>query len=175
MVSSIEPRKGHAQVLAAFTKLWLAGHQECLVLVGRQGWMIDEVIQTINEHPELNTKLFWFPKLSDFDLTTLYQNSLAFIMASIIEGFGLGIVESAKFKKPLILRDIPVFREIAGSNAYYFEGDTGVELATSLLNWLELYKSNKHPTTTNFNPITWEESCNRLVTILAAAFQKPKL
>ena len=175
MVSSIEPRKGYAQVLSAFTNLWLAGHHECLVLVGRHGWMIDDVIQTIKEHPELNKKLFWFPKVSDFDLTTLYQNSLAFIMASIIEGFGLGVVESAKFKKPLILRDIPVFREIAGSNAYYFKGDNGSELATSLLNWLELYKLKKHPTTTDFNPITWEESCNRLVTILTEAFQKSKL
>ena len=59
-------------------------------------------------------------------------------MASEGEGFGLAIVEGARHGKPLILRDIPVFREIAGKHAFYFRGDTPEELAKALREWFSL-------------------------------------
>ena len=42
------------------------------------------------------------------------------MFSSEIEGFGLGIVEAARFGTPLLLRDNSVFREIASDYATYF-------------------------------------------------------
>ena len=39
------------------------------------------------------------------------------------EGFGLPLIEAAQYGLPIIARDIPVFREVAGENAYYFCGE----------------------------------------------------
>jgi hypothetical protein len=39
---------------------------------------------------------------------------------------------------PLLTRDIPVFREIAGEHAQYFTGSSGSALATAVQEWLRL-------------------------------------
>ena len=41
MVGTIEPRKGHAQTLGAFEWLWQSGHELNLIIVGKQGWMVE--------------------------------------------------------------------------------------------------------------------------------------
>lgn len=166
MVSTIEPRKSHSQVLEAFEKLWLDNSEYCLVLIGKQGWNIDELIDKISKHPLLNKKLFWLQGISDQALTKVYEMSTAFIMASFTEGFGLGIVESVKYNKPLILRDIPVFREIAENNAYYFNCLTGDELAIDLNYWIDLYDSDKEPKSDKLKTITWKESCDQLMDVI---------
>lgn len=52
----------------------------------------------------------------------VYEAASGVIMPSEAEGFGLAIIEGAHHGKPLILRDIPVSREIAGDHATYFSG-----------------------------------------------------
>lgn len=166
MVSTVEPRKGHAQVLEAFEGIWAKGCDYCLVIVGKQGWDVEELIKRINNHPQLNRKIFWLQGVNDQTLTEVYKKATAFIMASYAEGFGLGIVESAKYHKPLILRDIPVFREIAEDSAYYFDCDTGKDLAGKLVEWIQLYESGLAPSSVNLNTITWEESCTQLMDVI---------
>jgi glycosyltransferase involved in cell wall biosynthesis len=166
MVSTIEPRKGHAQVLEAFEKLWDNGSDYCLVFVGKQGWNVEKLIDKMSKHQQLNKKLFWLQGISDQALTKVYEMSSAFIMASFAEGFGLGIVESAKYNKPLILRDIPVFREIAEDNAFYFDCLTGDDLAADLNCWIDLYESGKEPKSDKLKTITWKESCDQLMDVI---------
>ena len=40
------------------------------------------------------------------------------------EGFGLPLIEAAQHKLPIFARDIPVFREVAGENAFFFQSNT---------------------------------------------------
>ena len=44
MVGTIEPRKGQAQTLKAFELLWRQGVDINLVIVGKQGWMMESLI-----------------------------------------------------------------------------------------------------------------------------------
>ncbi|MFN0630266.1 glycosyltransferase, partial [Bacillus anthracis] len=53
MVGTLEPRKGHAQVLDAFENLWKGGANLNLVIVGKVGWMVDLLVQRLCSHPEL--------------------------------------------------------------------------------------------------------------------------
>lgn len=94
------------------------------------------------------------------------ESITVFVMASFAEGFGLGIVESAKYNKPLVLRDIPVFREIAEDNAYYFDCLTGDELALKLNEWISLYESGRVPTSERLKTITWQQSCEQLMDVI---------
>lgn len=91
--------------------------------------------------PFYNKKLFWFNNgISDAELAKKYEESNAVIVASITEGFGLALVESAAYNKPIIARDLPAFREIAGENAFYFSGLAPSDLANKIKEWLVLYK-----------------------------------
>ncbi len=54
MVGTMEPRKGHAQTLAAFEELWREGKDYNLFIVGKQGWNVDSLCEKLRHHPQLN-------------------------------------------------------------------------------------------------------------------------
>src|SRR5690606_4369495 len=82
--------------------------------------------------------------------------------------FGLPLIEAAQHRLPIIARDIPVFREIAGDHAYYFSGENSDELASSIRAWLALYVEDHVPLSAGMPWITWKESAARLSSILLA-------
>ncbi len=84
-------------------------------------------------------------------------------MASEAEGFGLAVVEGARHKKPLILRDLPVFREIAGDSAFYFDGLRPDDLADAVTRWLALDAEGKAPSSDGVERLTWAESARQLI------------
>ena len=165
VVSTLEVRKCHEQVLNAFEILWEEGHDVILTFVGRKGWKVDDLLARIESHRYLNKKLFWLNNLSDEGLEKTYRDSIALINASIGEGFGLPLVEASFFGLPLILRDIPIFREVAGENAWYFATNDSEELATSVKSWLEAYSKGKIYPNTEINPISWQDTCNQIKNI----------
>ena len=166
MVSTIEPRKGYAQVFHAFERLWKKGVAVNLVVVGKAGWKMDDLIEEMSNHPEKDRHFFWLKGISDEYLEKVYSAATAVIMASEGEGFGLAVVEGARHGKPLILRDIPVFREIAGNSAFYFRGLRPEDLEKAILRWLELYKNGKAPSSEGVETLTWKESTQMLLNCL---------
>ena len=158
MVGTLEPRKGHAEVLGAFERLWAEGHDLPLVIVGRQGWMVEALVRRLVLHPEKNWRLFWLADVSDEYLERLYAAATCLIAASYAEGFGLPLIEAAQHGLPVIARDIPVFREVAGDHACYFSDD----LAATLTQWLLLHEAGQHPRTEAMLWRSWRESAARL-------------
>ena len=56
----------------------------------------------------------------DADLGVLYKNSVAFIFPSLPEGFGLTGLEAMSCGTLVLASEIPVFKEIYGPHALYF-------------------------------------------------------
>jgi glycosyltransferase involved in cell wall biosynthesis len=103
------------------------------------------------------------------ELNHLYQACDALIFASYAEGFGLAIVEAAQHGVPLILRDLPVFREVAGESAFYFHANEPVELAVAVKAWLELSNNGHAPSSKGVSCLTWEESTRMLLSSIGIA------
>lgn len=163
MVGTLEPRKAHAQALAAFELLWAQGNTVNLVIVGKNGWMVDALVKRLREHPQSAKRLFWLESASDTLLLQLYASSSALLAASEAEGFGLPLIEAAQHGLPVIARDLPVFKEIAGEHAFYFSGTSPEALAGSLREWLKLHAAGQHVPTSNRIPwLTWEQSTQSL-------------
>ncbi|HKV44986.1 MAG TPA: glycosyltransferase [bacterium] len=163
MVGTVEPRKGHAQVLDAMDILWAAGEDVSLVIVGKVGWMVEELVTRLRTHPQRGNRLFWFERASDGLLDRLYTHASALVMASGGEGFGLPLIEAAQHGLPIIARDIPVFREVAGNHAVYFAETSGEELAATLTAWLAAYREGDILDTTDMPHLTWTQSARQLV------------
>lgn len=172
-VSTIEPRKGQAQLLAAFEQRWAAGENDILVLVGKAGWQMETFINTLQQHPEQGQRLFWFAGVSDAVLEQLYGLATALVAASQAEGFGLPLIEAARHGLPLIVRNIPVFREIAGEHAFYFTGDTPEALARALEQWQHLYRHQAHPRPAGMVWHDWQGSTMQLKLRLFPAVTAP--
>lgn len=171
MVGTIEPRKAYLQTIEAFTQLWGDGLDANLVIVGKEGWQdlpedmrrnIPETVELLRNHPELNKRLFWLEGISDEYLEKVYATSTCLIAASYGEGFGLPLIEAAQHKVPIIARDIPVFREVAGEHAYYFSGNKPKDLVVTIQAWLMLFNKNQHPLSVKMPWLTWKESAAKL-------------
>src|SRR4029077_1577723 len=149
------PRKGHRQVVAAFEQLWREGIELDLVIVGKKGWMVDDLASMLHAHPEAGRHLFWVQDASDAMLDRVYARARLLVAASLGEGFGLPLVEAARHGLPIVARDLPVFREVAGEHAYYFSGTSADDLAGALKAWLDLHREARHPRSTGLPLLTW--------------------
>jgi glycosyltransferase involved in cell wall biosynthesis len=165
-VGTVEPRKGHAQALAAFEQLWSEGVEVELVIVGKQGWKVEKLVERMRDHPEAGKRLHWFARASDADLNALYGGCAALLAVSLDEGFGLPLIEAAKHGQPILARDIPVFHEIAGDHATYFSGTSGRDLADALRRWMRCQSAGTVPTTADMPWLTWEQSADRFTEVI---------
>ena len=166
MVGTLEPRKRHAQALAAVELLWQRGTEVNLVIVGHEGWMVTELAQSLRQHPELGQRLFWLERAGDRALDLLYKGSAALLAASCGEGFGLPLIEASQRGLPVIARNLPVFREVAGEHAFYFDGDSAADLANRLQDWLALHAQGAAPSSAGMPRLTWAQSTRELIDLI---------
>lgn len=165
MVGTIEPRKGHALVLEAFDRLWADGSDAVLVVVGRQGWLSDELAERMRTHPQAGTRLIWLPQASDEYLEQVYDSARALVAASEAEGFGLPLVEAARRGLPVIARDIPVFREVSSAFARYFDGDRVDSLVEALRHAMSTSRPVLAPQADAV--VSWQETTARIWEMLS--------
>jgi glycosyltransferase involved in cell wall biosynthesis len=163
MVGTIEPRKGHALALDAFDRFWSEGGDATLVIAGKQGWKVDALCARLRKHPESGKRLIWLDKATDAQLQQLYSNCSCLIAASEGEGFGLPLIEAARHDLPILARDIPVFREVAGEYAWYFDGSSPDNLRHALESWLVANRAGNVPRSGELRFLTWRESAAALL------------
>lgn len=176
MVGTIEPRKGYLQAIEAFSQLWQQGADINLVIVGREGWQglpatsrrdIPATIERLQNHPESGQRLHWLDGISDEYLEQVYAHSTCLLAASYGEGFGLPLIEAAQHRLPILARNIPVFQEVAGAHASYFEAATPAGLAQAVQLWLGQHATDHAPAplpqSAEMPWLTWNDSAAQLL------------
>ena len=164
-VGTLEPRKGQAQALDAFELLWAKGYSANLILIGKQGWQTEQLAQRIEQHPQLNQKLFWLNNASDEFLEQIYSVCSALLATSLGEGFGLPLLEARSHQVAIIARDLPVFREVLDNHGYYFSGQHGNDLAIVIEQYLHT-PAAKQVDQPPIPTLTWQGSAQQLLTRL---------
>lgn len=171
MVGTVEPRKGHGFVLEAMELFWKNGGEEKLVIVGKKGWLVDELAEKIESSPYYGDKLVWLQGISDEYLSEIYKCSDCLIAASEVEGFGLPLIEASMKDMPILARDIPVFREVAGDYAHYFSGEKPECLTLEVKKWLHLYSKGEHVSSSQMPCLKWNESAEEFKSTLLKLIQ----
>lgn len=163
MVGTIEPRKGQYYGLKAFEKLWEQGVDVNLVIVGKAGWDTKLLQAMFENHPEREKRLFWRQGISDSGLSAAYQEADALIMTSYLEGFGLPVVEAGRKNCPVILADLPVFREVGegAPKATYFDVGSADSLAKTIENYIENELGSRDKAADTRWP-NWEQSAQEV-------------
>lgn len=169
MVGTLEPRKGHADLLDAMELLWSSGRRTCLALVGAQGWKTNSLRERLEGHPEAGHRLFVLGKLSDEALCALYQSCAGVIVPSLAEGFGLPVVEALGRGKRVLARDIPVFAEGARSGVTYFPREADApELAGAIADWLDGLADLEAPEPARLS--TWRDTAEAIRRTFSGCF-----
>jgi glycosyltransferase involved in cell wall biosynthesis len=140
-VGTVEPRKGHADLLKAFDVLWKRGFSHDLVLIGRLGWHVEELRRAIVSHPQFGKRLIWLDDADDGTLVKAYEMSAGVIISSHGEGFGLPLIEALGHRKPVLARDLPIFRAREESGVCFFPADAEASvIADRIAEWSELVR-----------------------------------
>jgi len=133
IVSTVEPRKNHKYLLDAFEILWGKGLDINLCIIGRIGWEIEMLTQRINRISKSNNRLILFSDLNDKELLYSYKNAKMLLFPSIVEGFGLPIVESLTNGLPVLASNTPIHREVGGDKIGYFDISNPNDLANQII------------------------------------------
>jgi glycosyltransferase involved in cell wall biosynthesis len=117
-VSTVEIRKNHRMLLRAWREAVLDAHREgrefpTLMLVGRIGWGVDEVINMARHDHVLMHHVRFVSGISDAELAWLYENCLFSVYPSLMEGWGLPISEALMHGKAVIHSTDPAQNEAA--------------------------------------------------------------
>ena len=128
-VGSRSRYKNFGVLLQALSIVRKRGHDLGLVLAGG-GILRTTERRSIAAVMSSREFLHCFP--SDLQLASLYNGAAAFCFPSLQEGFGLPILEAMACGCPAIISDIPVFREVGGDAAEYFEPYAAESLAHKL-------------------------------------------
>lgn len=168
MVGTVEPRKGHVDIIEAFDRLWDGGVEERLVLVGRKGWQVQALCERIVNHIEFGNKLFWFDDVDDLELSHFYEACNGVIIASYAEGFGLPLLEALGYAKPVLARDIPIFHTFAANGVHHFPANADHStLARSIRAWVHGIRAGKIEIIAPRS--SWSESASALISAVSRA------
>jgi len=132
-VGTMEPRKNLQVILAAF-EIYCANHPSTktqLIFAGAEGWK-NKAFEDKLSASEVRDRIVITGRIERADLWMLYRGALALISASVAEGFGLPLLEAMSLRVPLILSDIPVYREVGGKPARFFQHHDHDALANHL-------------------------------------------
>lgn len=132
-VGNCYPHKCVETLLAAFQKLALDDEKLKLCIVGPDNYFSSHLKKSVEKVKSIR----FLHQVPTSNLKWLYSNAKALVLPSLSEGFGLPIVEAIACKCPLILSDIPVFREVAGDNVLYFPPTNVEELSARMAEILE--------------------------------------
>jgi glycosyltransferase involved in cell wall biosynthesis len=112
VVSTIEPRKNHLSLLAAWERLRVEHFPKLkLVVVGEAGWRSKPIVRKFRHWMERGDA-FLIEDVPSADLRLLYKHARATVCPSFGEGFDFSGVEAMKSGGAVVASDIPVHREI---------------------------------------------------------------
>jgi glycosyltransferase-like protein len=131
-VGGIEPRKGSMDLLEAYALLHTAHPDVRLVIAGGETLFDYRAYRASWETraTELGVEPVVLGQVAEDDLPSLVAAADAFAFPSLKEGFGLAAMEALAAGVPLVVRDLPVLREVFGPTARF--AATPHDLATEL-------------------------------------------
>ena len=129
-VGKISPRKNLEVVIKALAKL-KSSIPHHLVMVGGNGWDFQGVKRLIDSLG-LAEKVHFVNYVSDTQLHVLYARASLFIYPSLLEGFGLPVLEAMASGCPVVTSNISSLPEVAGKAALLIDPHSIGEAASAM-------------------------------------------
>lgn len=129
MVSTIEPRKNHLNLLSAWERLRTQQFGNLrLVFVGMLGWESKKIVRKFKPWMERG-ELILLEDVPADELRLLYRHARATVCPSLYEGFDFSGIEAMRSGGVVAASEIAVHREVYGDAADYFSPYSPEEMA----------------------------------------------
>jgi len=136
-VGNLQPRKNLVTLIRAYVRLRQAGAtRHKLVLVGRKGWLYDDIFAAARDSGYAD-ELVFTDYVPDEDLTALYNTADLFVYPSLFEGFGIPPLEAMACGTPVITSNTSALPEVVGDAAIMVDPLDVDALARAMQNVLD--------------------------------------
>jgi glycosyltransferase involved in cell wall biosynthesis len=132
--ATLEARKNHLALLTAAERLWREGLAFDLDLIGRttRHWG-GRVTDAIDQLKAADRPVHWHRHVDESTLARAYRECRFTVFPSLVEGFGLPILESLWHGKPCICGDRGAIAETAGGGGCRMVDVTSVDALTDAM------------------------------------------
>ena len=126
---NLDPKKDIETLLSAFQGLLRRGYPGKLVITGPTGWK-DRTLR--GKLAQLKHSVCMTGYVQSEDMPALYAGADVAVLASLVEGFGLPVVEAMAVGTPVVTSDVPGLVEAAGDAALKVKAGNAVGLTDAL-------------------------------------------
>jgi glycosyltransferase involved in cell wall biosynthesis len=165
-IGHTRPYKNIPRVITAFKRISDEFPDVELIIVGR-GDYESKLKKQVAEY-ELQNRVIFVGHLPDEIMIPLFKNALFLVFPSLIEGFGLPLIEAMELGCPVLASNIPVIEEICGDAYEKVDPYSAVDIAKGMSKLLssEIYREDlreKGHERAKF--FSWEESAKELLSL----------
>ena len=136
-VGQVQPRKNLTRLIKSFAALEGKYPDTKLVIVGKKGWMYDEIYSLVKELG-IADRIMFTGFIHDSDLPAVYKAAMVFAFPSLYEGFGFPLVEAMKCGIPVVTSATSSLAEVAEDAALLVDPTSEKEISEAL----DAYLSN---------------------------------
>jgi glycosyltransferase involved in cell wall biosynthesis len=129
-VGNAYPHKNIPRLLEGFFRFYKENSEYRLILVGKKDYFYERLERSLSTQEK--EALVFSHDVTDAELAQLYQSAKALVSASLMEGFGLPPLEAMALSTPVLVSDIPSFKEVCGEVAYYFDPRNPEDIAAAM-------------------------------------------
>lgn len=168
-VGNAYPHKNLDKLIEGFRTFQKNNKDVKLLLVGKDDFFYKRFENKIND-----SSIIFLHDIPDDKLASLYKNAIAFVSASLMEGFGLPAIEAASNSCLNLLSDIPSFREVCDDTAVYFDPLDPNSIAKSMgevfNNGKAFYEKKIEKADGRLSIFSWEKMAEQTLKIYESCF-----
>jgi glycosyltransferase involved in cell wall biosynthesis len=137
-----------------------------LVIAGKKGWLFNEIFATVQQE-KIKDYVIFTDFVNENQKWTLYQNAIATVLPSIYEGFGIPAIESMKVGTPVIVSNIPPFKEVVGDCGLIIDPTNTNDLCQKMINISDLKTRQKFSKLgkTQADKFTWNSTAKSVLKV----------
>ena len=162
-IGLIHPRKNVHRLIKAFYQFKEKTKSDFkLVLVGRKGWMADEVKEALN-HPIFEKEVIFTGFVAHEEVPKIIGSAFAMMYVSLFEGFGIPILEAFHTETPVITSNRSSMPEVGGEAVLYANPESVDSIAEQMSILYEnpkLHKELISKGNIQKTQFTWEKAAN---------------
>lgn len=168
-VSTVQPRKNVTRIVEAFEQIDIP--ELSLVIAGKSGWLSDPIENRIQASPVAN-RIRRTGRVDDEDLPFLYSGAEAFVLPSLFEGFGLGVIEAMACGTPVVTSNRGSLAEVAGDAAVLVNPESVDSITAGITKALETEHSGslRDRGLQHAEQFTWQRAATRTLQVINDAY-----
>ncbi|TDX59261.1 glycosyltransferase family 4 protein [Orenia marismortui] len=166
-VGTIEPRKNLLRLLEAYHNLLKQGIKEKLVIVGKKGWLYEDIFKKVEELG-LDKQVLFLGYLPEKEKVALYSGAKVFVYPSLYEGFGLPPLEAMSCGTPVVVSNSSSLPEVVGDSGIYVDPKRADSIAQGIYDLLDQKKLREKLSLLGVKrskKFTWEKSIKNILEV----------